>query len=158
MPLVKLLIKHAVLFYVVASISIAIFMGFATKIQNQYWLTHDGLPTHGFVVEPKCLRHLAFSYQFKVDGATYRGSSVSDQCNKIKSGDAVLVYFLYGNPRVNTAANPKRTLVSLIDMILMASLAGPAVLLLIFWLGLRGEPEKAGDELAKRKKWSFFRS
>jgi len=147
MQLVKLLIKHAVVFYVCACIAIATFMGFATKIEDQYWLANEGVPTKGVVLEPKCQQHLSFSYQFEVTGATYQGLSVSGQCNQIKSGDAVLVHYLYANPKVSTAANPKRTLTNNIVTILIASLTGPVILLLIFWFRLR-QWKKAGDELA----------
>jgi hypothetical protein len=137
MQLVRALIKHALLFYVFACIAIAIFMGFATKIQDQYWLAKMGVTAKGVVVEPRCQQHLAFSYQFEIAGATYRGLSISDQCDKIKSGDVVLVHYLPANPKVSTAANPHRALSNNIVFILMASLTGPVILLLIFWIRLR---------------------
>jgi hypothetical protein len=137
MPIVKVLIRHAVLFYVLVGIAMAIFLGFATKIQDQYWLAKEGVPTKGVVVEPKCQQHLSFSYQFEVIGLPYQGLSVSDLCNQIKSGDAVSVHYLSANPKVNTAANPERTLTNNIVTIVMVSLSGPAIILLILWLRLR---------------------
>lgn len=147
MQVVRALIKHALLFYVFAGIAIAIFMGFATKIQDQYWLANMSVPAKGAVVEPRCQQHLAFSYQFEVTGVTYQGLSVSDQCDTIKSGDMVLVHYLPANPKVSTVADPHRTLINNIVFILMVSLTGPAILLLIFWIRLR-EWKKVDDDLS----------
>ncbi|MHB1272807.1 MAG: hypothetical protein ACYCZD_08575 [Rhodanobacter sp.] len=147
MQLVRVLIKHALLFYVFVGMAIATLMGFTTKIQNQYWLASVGVATKGMVVEPMCQQHLSFSYKFEVTGATYHGLSVSDQCSQIKSGDTVLVHYLSANPKVSTAANPNRTLTNNIVTILMASLTGPAILLLIFLVRLR-EWKKSDDDSA----------
>lgn len=138
MPLIKVLTKHAVLFYLFAGIAIVVFMGFATKIQNQYLLVNDSVLTRGVIVEPKCQQRFSFMYQFEVAGVTYQELSVSDQCYQIKSGDAVLVHYLAKNPEVSTAANPKHTLTNSIETMLMVSLTVPAILLLIFWIRLRG--------------------
>lgn len=137
MPLVKLMTKHAVLFYFFVGIAIVVFMGFATKIEDQYLLANDSVLMKGLIVEPSCRQHLSFRYQFEVAGTTYQGLSVSDQCNQIKSGDAVLVHYLPANPKVNIASNPKHTLTTSIETILMVSLTAPAILLLIFWIQLR---------------------
>ena len=150
MPLVKLLAKHAVLFYLFVGIAIIVFMGFATKIQNQYLLAHSGAVMRGVIVEPRCQQHLSFRYQFEVASITYHGLSVSDQCDQIKSGDAILVHYLPTNPKVSTAVNPKNTLTNSIETILMVSLTAPAILLLIFWIRLRAwKGGRTGDGRAK---------
>lgn len=147
MQLVRALIKHALLFYVFTGIAIAVFMGFATKIQDQYLLANISVSAKGVVVEPRCQQHLAFRYQFEVTSVTYHGLSVSDKCDKIKSGNVVFVHYLPANPKISTATNPHRTLINNIVFILMVSLTGPAILLLIFWMRLR-EWKKVDDDLS----------
>lgn len=137
MSLVKLLTKHAVLFYLFVSMAIVVFMGFASKIQNQYLLAHNSVLMRGLIVEPRCQQHLSFRYQFEVASIIYQGLSVSDQCDQIKSGDVVLVHYLSANPEVSTALNPKKAFINCIETILMVSLTAPAILLLIFWIRLR---------------------
>jgi hypothetical protein len=137
MSLVKALLKHAFLFYISAALALAVFMGFATDVRHQYELANEGVRTQGVVVEPTCQQHSTFSYRFEAEGATYSELSISYQCGEVKSGSAVLVHYLAGNPKVSTATDPSFALRNNLATILMATLTGPAILLLFFRLKLK---------------------
>lgn len=137
MPLIKIFMKHSLLFYLIAGIAIATFMAAASGLLNQFKLANHASLAKGFVVKPRCDQHLSFSYQFILNDITYQGVATSDQCEQIKSGDPVLVRYLAENPRISMGTDPKGALISNVTAILIASLTGPLVLLLIFWLKLR---------------------
>jgi hypothetical protein len=137
MPIIKFFMKHALLFYLIVSISIAIFLVAETGLWNQFELANHGSLVKGSVVKPQCDRHLSFIYQFVLDDVTYRGESTSDECRQIKSGDPVLVYYLAENPKISIATDPNVALANNSVAILIASLTAPLVLLLIFWYKLR---------------------
>jgi hypothetical protein len=137
MPIIKILIKHSILFYLIAAIAIAAFMVVASGLLNQYKLMSHANFAKGSVIELRCGQHQSFRYQFSLNDISYQGLANSDQCGQIRSGDPVLVRYLAENPRVNMGVDPKRAFVNNATTILIASLASPLVLLLIFWLKLR---------------------
>lgn len=137
MPLIKFFMKHSLLFCLIVGIAMATFMAAASGLLSQFKLTNHASLAKGSVVQPQCDRHLSFSYQFILNDITYHGVATSDQCGQIKSGDPVLVRYLAENPRVSMGTDPKGALINNVTAILIASLTGPLVLLLIFWLKLR---------------------
>jgi len=132
MPLIKFLLRHALLFYVTCVFLVATLMGLATGVIDQYRLVGEGAQVKGFVIEPDCGRHLSIAYRFDVAGATYSGVSVSDHCSTVVAGSEVNVHYLPADPSVNTAEDPGRLFRNNRDTILMAALTSPAFLLLIF--------------------------
>ena len=137
MPLVKFMLKHALIVYVIAAFLVVVFMGLATGVVYQYELAENSAQVQGVVVEPDCGRHLGFSYRFSVAGAAYRGLSVSDHCSSIRAGDAVMVHYLPADPSVNTAGDPGELFRSNRGTILLVALTAPAFLLLIFRVRLK---------------------
>lgn len=132
MPLIKFLLKHALLFYVTYGLLVATLMGLATGVLDQYRLVDKGALVKGVVIEPDCGRHMSIVYQFDVAGARYSGRSVSDYCSTVVAGAEVKVHYLPADPSVNTAGDPGVLFRSNRDTILLASLTSPAFLLLIF--------------------------
>ena len=149
MPLVKFLLRHALLFYFSCALLTAALMVLATGVISQYELVEKGVQIRGVVVEPDCGRHLSFSYRFPVAGATYAGQSVSDHCVSVRAGAAVTVHYVPGDPSVNTAEDPGYLFRNSRDMILLAALTAPAFLLLIFKAQLRVW-KRAGTGLKRR--------
>ncbi|GLQ91538.1 hypothetical protein [Dyella acidisoli] len=137
MPLIKILIKHALLFGLIAGITVAVLMAYASDLLNQYKLVSHAQVATGSVVKPQCDQHLTFSYQFVVNGATYKGLATSDQCHQIKSGTPVSVHYLPEDPRISMGADPKESLINNVVAILIAASVVPVVLLLIFRIKLR---------------------
>lgn len=137
MPLVKFLLRHALLFYFSCALLTAALMVLATRVVHQYELVEKGVQAQGVVVEPDCGRHLSFSYRFPVAGATYAGQSVSDHCMSVRAGAAVMVHYLPDEPSVSTAGDPAALFRSNRDTILLVALTAPAFLLLIFRVRLR---------------------
>lgn len=130
MPLVKFLLRHALIFYVSCALLTVALMVLVTGVISQYELVEKGVQARGVVVEPTCEQHMTFSYRFEVAGATYLGHSVSDHCSSVRAGAAVTVHYVPGDPSVNTAGDPGYLLRSSRDMILLAVLTAPAFLLL----------------------------
>jgi hypothetical protein len=137
MPLVKILLRHAVIFYITAALLVAVLMSLATGLDDQYLLLNNGVSTLGVVVAPNCEQHLSFSYRFDVAGVTYSGFSVSNHCTGVRAGDEVSVHYLPADPSVSTASDPGELFRNNRDIILMAVLTAPAFLLLIFRVQLR---------------------
>jgi hypothetical protein len=137
MPLVRFMLKHALLVYVIAALLVVVFMGLATGVIHQYELVEKGAQAQGVVIKPDCGRHLSFSYRFRVAEATYPGQSVSDHCGSVRAGTAVTVHYLPADPSVNTAEDPGELFRGNRDTILLAALTAPAFLLLSFRVRLK---------------------
>jgi len=137
MPLVSVLLKHALPFYATTVLLVAVLMSLGTGVRDQYQLANEGVRTQGVVVEPLCESHLAFKYQFVVGNTSYEGFSVSESCSDLRLGASVPVYFRPDDPKVNTAEDPADLFGNSLSMIILASLTSPAFLLLIFRLQLR---------------------
>lgn len=137
MPLIKFFMNHSLSFYFVAAIVVAAFLVVTSGLLNQYRLANDAKLITGLVVQPQCDRHLSFIYQFVVNEVPYHGMATSGECNQIKSGDPVQIYYLAENPKISMGESPKNALTNNVMVILIGSLTVPLVLLLSFWIKLR---------------------
>jgi hypothetical protein len=92
--------------------------------------------TIGIVAEKFPENHLGFSFNYKVDGKNYNGSSYAGQIDrpfeKIQPGDAVTVFYDKYDPTNQTLETPKILLVRTLGQIFAASLIIPVIGLLIF--------------------------
>lgn len=132
--MVRIVLKHPIIGYVLAALALATFMGYATRIHDQILLARASVTAVGTVIETRCQQHLNFAYRFDANGSIHQGTSSSERCTHMKAGDDVTVRYLPDTPSLSTAADPRNALANNLETILLASLTAPAFLLVALWL------------------------
>ena len=96
-------------------------------------LVRHGAKTTAQVTRPECANHNNASYSFVVGSDHYNGRDVMwMDCNSLRPGDSIAVYYDIGDPSINRATPPMDALINELVTIGLVCLTFP--LAIIGWI------------------------
>jgi hypothetical protein len=83
----------------------------------------------------ECTNHALVHYRYEVGGQTYSGwTNRGNDCNSMKKGDDVLIYYSKRNPDMSEASDPREALVGELTIIGLAAFFSPPAIILLAYL------------------------
>jgi hypothetical protein len=116
-------IKLAIVWLALAATVVAVTEPF--NIPSFLKLVDRGAPATATIVETTCNSHSTASYTFTVGSARYSGSDVVRDCDLLRPGDQIQIYYDVTDPALSRAGDPRVGLTNEIMAIVLGILIFP---------------------------------
>ena len=101
----------------------------------QFWrLSRGNAVITGSIASLQCEKHREFIYEFRVNGNRYAGTGIAaDECDQLKVGDPVRIFFDAAMPNLNSNAEPRTKLANGLILTALAGLLIPLAVILAWY-------------------------